>query len=138
MNNIIKAILKTFIISSAVSYMTYLVVIGIVVIAGAIYYGNNNLNFNLFSSAAYIAPVLILPVILIFGFCYTLVLSAFYFLDKRFFDKYFVIISSSCFLFIMFFIIKDLLYSVIFILFSLMIYLVIMKGWIKEYDGINE
>ena len=53
MSAIIKATLKTFTISFITSYITYLVVIGAIVITGAMHYGNSNLNFNLFASTAF-------------------------------------------------------------------------------------
>lgn len=127
MGIITKTIIKTFVTSFIVFYFTYIIVIGVSLVKGIIINENSNLSFNLFSSAVIFSPILMVPVCLIYGFFYTMILSILSLLDKRVLNRRFVI-GSIFYLLFMSFIFKDLQlpnmwFSIGFILISLIILL---------------
>ena len=140
MNTIIKTIIKTFTTSSIVFYLTYLLITSVTLVTGIALYGSNNQTFNFFSSAAIWSPIFIIPWALAYGIFHTIILSALFLIDKRFFDKRFVV-GSALYIYIAiistFYGIKILqdnwFYQLLYVLIPLGATLIIMKKekWIR-------
>ncbi len=132
MNIITKTIIKSFIISSIVFYLTYLVITGLTLIGGVALYGSTNLSFNLFSSAAIFAPIFIIPWALAYGILHTIILYMLSMIDKRFFNNLFIIgsalyISIAIILTFNGILQSNLFYQLSYVLIPIAITIVIMK-----------
>lgn len=142
MNTIIKSILKRILRILLIGSITFFIAYSTLIASGYILHNIFNINIgettNVFTYSfpefISIIFILILPVSILYGLVFTIILFPFSLLDKRFLNRWFIV-GSALYSYVSANIICDLLYTISFILISLAIALVIMN--IKKVNGVN-
>jgi len=145
MSATIKIIIKTFITSSIVFYLTYILITGVNLVIGVTKYGSSNLSFNLFSSAAIFAPIWIIPWAFAYGLIFSMILYVLSLIDEKFLNKWFVVGSTiyiSIALIVVFYGAWQInwFYQLCYVLIPLALAIVIIKKekWLKKSGNENK